>query len=133
MKMPNTIDKEMIAPCGVNCLTCEEHLNEKKPCVGCRGPIEQITRKSCRNCSKKECAFSKGLTWCFECDQFPCPRIKSFNKIYTNNYGIDLVQNGFDAKENILKFLSKEKYKYTCENCGGIINQHNMVCSECET
>ena len=32
MKMPDTIDSKLFAPCGVNCISCERYQN---PCVGC--------------------------------------------------------------------------------------------------
>jgi len=49
----------MIAPCGVNCLACSAHLDSKNPCPGCQAPIEKITRKSCRNCVKKNAPLSE--------------------------------------------------------------------------
>ncbi len=132
MKMPEKIEENMIAPCGVNCLACGAHLDAKKPCSGCRTPAEQITRKSCRNCAKKSCAFEKGLKWCFECGSFPCVRIKSLNKSYTRNYDVDLVQNGLEARRDMPAFLRAQKEQFTCANCGGVIDQHHQRCSECK-
>ena len=131
MKMLNKIEKEMIAPCGVNCLACSAHLNKTQPCPGCRAPIDKITRKSCRNCVKKHCAFEKGLQWCFECNLFPCARIKSLDQRYRQNYDVNLMQNGLDAKCDIDAFLRTQKERFTCKSCGGVIDQHHKKCSEC--
>ena len=131
MKMVEKIDAEMIAPCGVNCLACGAYLGGKQPCQGCRAPIDKITRKSCRNCIKKQCAFEKGLQWCFECSRFPCSRIKSLDKRYQQNYGVDLVQNGLDAKQNMDAFLQVQREPFTCKSCGGGMDQHHRRCSEC--
>lgn len=131
MKMPNTIDEGMIAPCGVNCLACSAHLDDKRPCPGCRAPVGTITRKSCQNCTKKKCAFDQGLQWCFECGRFPCARIKSLNKRYQENYHVDLVQNGMDAKRDMAAFLQAQKARFTCDACGGVIDQHHGRCSAC--
>ena len=131
MKMLVKIEAIMIAPCGVNCLACSAYLDRKKPCFGCRAPIEQITRKSCRDCVKKECAFEKGIQWCFECHSFPCSRIKSLNKRYKQNYGVDLVQNGLNARQDMNAFLQAQQEQFTCNFCGGIIDQHHQRCSEC--
>lgn len=131
MRMPEKIGVGMIAPCGVNCLACSAHLLGKQPCPGCRAPNEAITRKSCRNCVKKQCAFEQGFQWCFECGRFPCARIKSLNQRYRQNYAVDLIQNGLDAKQDPAAFLQAQRTRFACGSCGGIIDQHHQRCSEC--
>lgn len=131
MKMPERVDAGMVAPCGVNCMACSAHLDAKKACLGCRAPAERHKRKSCINCAKKDCAFGQGLDWCFQCAKFPCARIKSLNKRYTQDYGVDLVQNGRDARENMDAFLDAQRARFTCAHCGGIIDQHKGRCSDC--
>ena len=32
MKMPETLDSKLLAPCGINCISCERYQN---PCAGC--------------------------------------------------------------------------------------------------
>ena len=131
MKMPEHIDAGMVAPCGVICLACGAYLNKKSPCAGCRALDEEHMRKSCRACAKKKCAFDQGLTWCFECARFPCARIKSLNARYVQNYDVDLVQNGRDARENMDAFLAAQRARFTCGLCGGVIDQHHRRCGEC--
>jgi hypothetical protein len=131
MKMPKKMKPEMIAPCGINCLACSAHLREKKPCPGCKAPVEQITRKSCRECRIKKCAYEKGNKWCFECMSFPCPRIEKLTIRYMKNCCVNLIQNGRDADNDMTKFLKSQKDLFTCKSCEGIINQHQKTCSEC--
>lgn len=131
MKMPGKMEAGMIAPCGVNCLACSAHLAGKKPCPGCRAPDEEITRKSCRNCIKKRCAFERGFQWCFECSRFPCSRIKSLDQRYRQNYHVDLIRNGSDAKRDMAAFLQAQRERFACGSCGGVIDQHHGRCSEC--
>lgn len=131
MKMPDKIEARMIAPCGVNCLACSAHLDSKKPCRGCRAPIEKITRKSCRNCVKKRCAFERGFQWCFECSRFPCARIRSLDQRYRQNYDVDLIQNGSDARLDMDAFLQAQRERFACKFCGGVIDQHHQRCGEC--
>jgi hypothetical protein len=131
--MPDKIENEMIAVCGVNCLACSAYLNKKNACPGCRASEKEHNRKSCISCVKRKCAFDKGLRWCFECKQFPCPKIKGLSKRYTQNYGIDLVQNGLEARKDMDSFLSEQRKYFVCETCGGIIDQHHQKCSECGT
>ncbi|MHC6202479.1 DUF3795 domain-containing protein [Breznakiellaceae bacterium SP9] len=129
--MPDKIEAEILAVCGVNCLVCSAYLNKKNACPGCRAQETEHNRKSCINCAKKKCAFDTGLRWCFECGQFPCLKIKRLNKRYGQNYGIDLVQNGLDARKDRDSFLSEQRKQFICETCGGIIDRHHQKCSEC--
>jgi len=131
VKMPENIEIKMIAPCGVNCLACSAHLDSKNPSPGCRAPVELITRKSCRNCVKKKCVYDKDLHGCFECSRFPCSRIKSLNARYQQNYGVDMVQNGYDAKQDMDAFMLAQRERFLCKSCGGVIDQHHRRCSEC--
>lgn len=122
---------DMMAPCGVMCYACSAFLDEKRPCPGCRAPAQKQKRKSCQNCAKKRCAAEKGLAWCFACSAFPCGRIKSLSKRYVRNYGIDLVQNGLCAKQDMDAFLETQQVRFACRECGGTIDQHHRRCSRC--
>jgi hypothetical protein len=44
---------------------------------------------------------------------------------------IDLTQNGRDYVRDGAAFLSEQRAHYTCKYCGGIINMHYNICSEC--
>ncbi len=131
MKMPKKIDPRFLAPCGVNCLTCLAHLREKKSCAGCLFDNAQKP-KHCLSCARKECAFQRGFQHCFECEKFPCQRIKSLNKTYTQKYQVDLFENSQTAKEiGVEAFLLTEQERWRCPRCGGVICQHTQSCSEC--
>jgi DNA-directed RNA polymerase specialized sigma subunit len=62
---------------------------------------------------------------------FPCPQIKNFNQRYVRNYNVNIIENARSAEWNIQKFLKSQKELFTCSSCGGIINQHRKICSEC--
>lgn len=81
--------KYQTAPCGLDCFNCnlhEDNLTEENKikvaeyrkispdevaCKGCRAE-----RGKCRyaefDCATWACAQKKGVTYCFECDEFPC-------------------------------------------------------------
>jgi len=132
MKMPDKIENSMLAPCGINCKTCYKHCYSKKPCSGCL--VNDIGKpEHCRKCKRKECAEANGYTYCYECEKFPCKLIKSLEKSYNDRYGISIVANSIKVKEQGLDaFMEKERIKWTCPLCGGIISQHDMECSECK-
>ncbi len=131
MKMPDSLYSSLFAVCGVNCAFCEAHLREKDRCSGCLSDPKTITRKSCRQCAKKECAKAKGYTHCFECGKYPCSRIKPLEKRYNQNYRISLVENSRIAKEEGIDALMREQRAAFLCDCGGAISEHTGVCNEC--
>jgi hypothetical protein len=131
MKMPNKIETSMFAPCGMNCMVCYVHLKKKKPCGGCL--CEYINKPDrCNTCKIKMCAQNKGFTYCFDCNEFPCKQIKTLEKSYQKRYQVSLVENGEQAKEKgLVAFMEKERNRWTCAICGGVISLHDKECSEC--
>lgn len=133
MKMPNKIDVEMLAPCGINCMVCYRHLTTKRVCLGCLLD-DQNKPEHCRECKIKKCASEKGIIHCFVCNDFPCKSIKNLEKSYIKRYKTSLVENSHSVKcDGIESFMEKEKIKWTCRKCGGIISLHDTECSDCHT
>lgn len=48
MKMPDKLDSKLLAPCGINCISCERYQN---PCAGCLIGDDGKTKASlkCKN------------------------------------------------------------------------------------
>ena len=131
MRMPDRIDESFFAPCGIDCMACYAHLKKKKPCGGClRGDEGKPER--CKSCAIKACAREKGGTWCFECAEFPCARLKRLEKSYLQRYGTSLVENGRHAGEHgIASLLKLDVARWSCTACGGVVSLHDGTCSEC--
>lgn len=132
MKMPNNIDNKLFAPCGMNCLVCYVHLKDKKPCPGClNNNVNKPER--CKNCKIKNCAQEKGLTYCYECLDFPCKQIKNLEKSYTKRYNTSLIENSKKVQmDGISLFMTSEQEKWICKKCSGVISLHDAECSNCE-
>ena len=133
MKIPEEgIEIMMFAPCGMNCKVCYRHCNHKRPCGGC---LNSVTGKPahCRNCKIKDCLKTKGVSYCFECVDFPCKQIKNLEKSYNTRYQASLIENSrFVQEHGLVKFMDWQTEKYTCPECGGIISIHDAECSECQ-
>lgn len=81
---------------------------------------------------KKDCVCQKGLFYCFECFDFPCKLIKNLEKSYNKRYQVSLLENSkFVQKYGLEKFMEKQRERYTCSKCGGIISIQDRECSEC--
>ncbi len=127
-----------IAPCGMNCKLCvayqfkEKDLNKKgfhrKYCPGCipRG-------KNCKYMANKCELVGKGkLRFCYECEEFPCKRLKSLDKRYHTKYHMSMIKNlEFIRKYGMDKFLKQEEKKWKCPECGDVICCHNGLCLSC--
>lgn len=132
MKMPNTIENSMFAPCGMNCMVCYKHCYSKKPCAGCLAG-DSGKPEHCRKCRIKDCVKDKAITYCYECTEFPCKQIKTLEKSYNTRYGASLIQNSITVKDSgVDAFMETELHRWTCQHCGGIISLHDNECSECQ-
>lgn len=127
------MQKELIAPCGMNCGICKYYYREKNKCPGCNGPDEN-KGKYCVECIIKNCDEIKnnksGL--CFECSKIPCKRLKNLDKRYSSKYHMSMLENLEHIKKHGMdKFLEKEKKKWNCPECGGIVTCHGGKCMSC--
>lgn len=133
MKMPKeNMDIVMFAPCGMNCTVCYKHCYHEKPCSGCLN--NDIGKpEHCRKCKIKDCVKGKEMNYCFECAEYPCKLIKNLDKSYKKRYETSLIENSESVRQYGLKqFMDRQKQKYTCSYCGGIISIHDRECSECQ-
>ena len=127
MKMPEAIGSQLFAPCGMNCMVCFAHCSTKKACGGCLG-TDESKPGHCRTCLRKNCAAERELSYCYECSDFPCRRIRDLDR----SYGVSLIEQSLFVKENGIElFLENERKRYTCAACGGVISLHDHRCSEC--
>ncbi|MFC1724910.1 DUF3795 domain-containing protein [candidate division KSB1 bacterium] len=91
-KMDSITTRELSAPCGLDCFNCElyeENITEemrqqfaakfqKDPeevaCKGCR--LEKGCKLLEKTCETLKCVGEKKVEFCFECDEFPCPKLQ---------------------------------------------------------
>lgn len=131
MQMPDVIDPNLLAPCGMNCLVCYVHLKKKKPCQGCRA-ADESQPGHCRVCKIKICAGEHGMAFCSDCPDFPCAVIKRLDRSYRQRYAVSLVENARRREEvGMEAFLKEEKARWICAACGGVVSLHDRVCAVC--
>jgi len=128
------ITTTLIAPCGMNCGTCMAYLRDKNTCPGCRvdDPNKAITTLRCK-IKNREALQQGNLKFCFECDNFPCKRVKRLDKRYRTKYNMSVIENLENIQRlGIRQFAANEKVRWACPNCGGTICVHRQVCYGCE-
>ena len=76
---------------------------------------------------------NKKLKFCSnKCEKYPCTRLKNLDKRYRNKYHMSMIENLENIKKyGIEKFLEKEKKKWKCPKCGGIVTCHGGMCLSC--
>ena len=126
---------QLIAPCGMNCGVCLAYLREKRKCPGCHGEDanKPVTRKKCviKTCEMIERSKSK---FCFECENYPCKRLKHLDKRYRTKYNMSMIENLENIKKiGLSAFVENEKERWHCTTCGGVICVHRRYCLSCGT
>jgi len=81
----------LVAPCGIDCATCELYMcqenkklydyliskgfsSDKIPCPGCREVAGHCPVLGAE-CATYLCARNKGVDFCYECNEFPCSKL----------------------------------------------------------
>jgi len=134
MRSSVTFERSMIAPCGMNCGTCIAYLREKNNCPGCRiySADKAISVQRCIiiKCVNLEMTTSK---FCYECEKYPCNRLKQLDKRYRTKYKTSFIENLAMIKEKgIDSFLVFESKRRTCPHCGSTLSVHRDSCLICK-
>ena len=130
--------ENVIAPCGMNCSLCiayqfmQGDLNQfglkRTYCPGCidRGKHCTLMAHHCELVGKGKVRF------CYECDTFPCKRLKALDHRYRTKYGMSMIDNLHFIKEHGTEaFLLQEDKKWTHETCGHLRTCHGGMCLHC--
>lgn len=128
--------KGLIAPCGMNCGLCIGHLREKKPCGGCFKKDDENKPIHCRSCIIVNCESldKTDSGFCYDCEQYPCTRLKRLEKRYRTSYGMSMIENlAFIQNQGLENFLRNEEIRWTCTECGSGLCVHRDFCLNCES
>ena len=113
-------EKQLVGICGIYCGTCPSFLafrlndtammaklaeDYKMPmeALQCDGCLSNRVAPHCKSCRYgfRECAITHGVTWCFQCDEFPCKRLEKFQGVH--------VVDGISHHEHLIEFLAEMK------------------------
>jgi hypothetical protein len=129
----NTIAEELIAICGMNCHLCSAYNRAKNGCLGCRAEVG-LRCKHSETCKIRNCemAVSGNFRFCFECESFPCKKIKHIDKRYTTKYAMSMIENlELIRRSGLREFLVTQVNRWTCPRCGKILSVHKPFCLNC--
>lgn len=130
--MKPRMDKSMIAPCGMNCGVCPSHVRKTRQCDGCRGK-DTYKPGYCVKCVIKDCEGRSDYDMCYLCGNFPCIGVQRMDARLKEKFDVGIIKNQQYIRQHGMEaFLDRERKKWTCGKCGGIIFSHGR-CSECGT
>jgi len=122
----------LLAPCGMDCSLCIGYQRKKKKCSGCRA-TDGSQPKHCRGCGYAHCEIllAHGYAYCFECEKYPCPRIKAFDRRY-RKWNMSLIQNLNAIRDyGEQPFLLRQHQQWACPNCRSLLCVHENACLNC--
>lgn len=129
----NNFETTLIAPCGMNCGICLAFLRDKNRCEGCRGD-DGHKPWSCVRCVIRNCELLEATpsNFCYDCEKYPCSRLKQLDKRYRTKYKMSMIENLNNIKKNGLDgFVQNEQKRWVCNKCGGTICVHRGFCLKC--
>ena len=147
---------KLVGICGIYCGTCPSYLAQQENdmaelekrarernftieevrCDGCHSDNLMPTCVECRH-GFRQCAREHGVTWCFECPDFPCQRLEDFKHVHIENeisHHEHLIEELQYIKDHGLEaWLGKMDKEGRCPQCGKRLYWFTRVCPDCHT
>ena len=105
----------------------------------CDGCLSERVAPDCRECKHgfRACAAGHGVTWCFECAEFPCARLEDFSRQHVVN-GIchheHIIEDlAFMREHGPQEWVSRQEHRGDCPACGRPAYWFSLECPVCGT
>lgn len=147
--------KNLVGICGLYCGSCPNYLaprvkdteelnniasaKEMQPDeVRCDGCLSDFVMPDCVTCRHgfRACAEEHGVTWCFQCAEYPCQRLDNFSKIHIVNgicHHANIIPDLAYLKERgINAWIEKKEKESCCPECGQKLYWFALECPYCK-
>lgn len=127
--------------CGIYCGAClcnivkeEGNITEVAQKLG--KSLEQLSCSDCKTELHQDCCFvtccsAKGLNNCSECPEMPCKEMNNFANDGFKHHAT-IIANLMRIREiGLSEWLSEQKQKYSCSQCGARTGWSYTKCSRC--
>lgn len=147
--------RNLVGICGLYCGTCPrylasrendvEQLEEISEATGvpieqvrCDGCLSDNVFPTCVECRHgfRRCAAEREVTWCFQCHDFPCQRLRDFLHIHVVNgishhaRAIDDLQ--FMKEHGVERWVQEQERAGRCPQCGKRLYFFTRECPSCQ-
>lgn len=125
------INNQTAAICGLFCGIC--------PCYpsDCHGCLSDKLTAHCISCPNgfRDCVKQHNVTRCYECNEFPCNRLKHFSTQHWENgicHHAAVIEDLQYMKEHgVEELVSKKTFECTCPKCKKLIYWNDVTTHEC--
>jgi len=94
-------------------------------CEGCRGSLD---RHWSPDCSFLVCTRERGITFCYECADFPCDDLSTFS---ADRRDIPLSNLRRLAEVGLGAWLEEQEARWCCPACGKPVDIYSETCRAC--
>jgi len=128
---------DLASPCGVYCGACPSYII-RESCYGCRPEDRSQKRTSKWRCKIRQCCLEENkLSFCSQCDDFPCKILTEFQKYGLGDkrrqHRAESVENLKQIKElGIDSWLKRQQEIWKCPKCGGGMVFYEFRCVDCD-
>lgn len=127
------LNEKCASICGLFCGACPSFP------VECHGCLSDFVREGCRNCADNgfmDCAIAYNVTRCYECDEFPCDKLREFSTKPIIN-GIcnhtNVIPDSLRMKEvGVSQWIQEKMIEHQCQKCGKLITWFEMTSHTCD-
>lgn len=125
-------DEKCASICGLFCGACPSFPDE------CHGCLSDFVRDGCKNCEKHgflDCATNHKVTRCYECQEFPCDKLKEFSAKPIIN-GVcnhaKVIADSMRMKEvGVSQWINEKIVEHTCPKCGKLLTWYEIASHVC--
>jgi len=99
--------------------------------------VDEVSCDGCRSencwsgdCYFKKCARERGVDFCSECPDYPCPQLLEFSEMASHRRVI--LENLEKIREvGWRRWIEEEDRKWRCPFCGSKVSFYNVKCPSC--
>ena len=99
--------------------------------IHCSGCLSDDRFLHCQQCDIQECVKKKEIVGCWECREFPCPRIENFPMAVGKK--VILRSIPYIKEVGVEKWAQDEQARYVCPDCGNRLFRGVGKCNQCHT
>lgn len=144
--MSESVQDQFSAVCGLFCPACSLYIGTREDperleaiarrfqrpvedlhCRGCHSGQQSFY---CRDCKMKSCSREKGVTFCGECKEYPCPDLTAFQAEMPHRIELWQAQERI-RKAGYAKWHAEMTEHYSCAKCGVVNSAYDLRCRNC--
>ncbi len=131
--------------CGLYCGACDTLLANERGGVErlarewgrtvaeltCHGCKTSVTAVFCSRCQLRSCAHGRGVEFCVECPDYPCPKLRAFQGDGRPHHAAVLANLERLRAVGREQWLAEQAAQWSCSGCGRRFSWYERRCAAC--